>query len=487
MRALVPWGLVCAFCTPLLGQAVDRSTPARDYQALPPYGPRELVSGSSSYVRVGWKQAPSVDTTGEQDFSVVSAPAGWSIEFPDLSPYKGHSWYKGPEPGVVVRVTPPAGAASSTDAPMSEDLVIQMKRNGVTLVQTVKFRQVEAYPTAREFSPLPHNPRLFWDNLKAYENRFVQFGTKYGTEAYCQKAGTWEGGTWYYDGGRVFFQWADYSRDRSWYSQADHALDVYKKYASDAKGALPGWRIFTEGLKQDYLRNQREASRELVLALAERAAYHSPSTPFSSIWSAAYIREMSYAVDSFIDAQELGAPAHPRLKPYVDLLVGYVRVMCVERTEPYVQPFMLALCGEALIKYHEKVKDPRIPATLAAIANFCMTQAWVHKDLSWWYESFPAGKTPADAPKVHRGMPDLNLLLVPIFSWLHRHTGDRAYLDVCDHAFAGATSAAWLGDGKHFSQNYRWSLDYVIPRKAIQDRPRASSPTSRRRPRGPAG
>jgi hypothetical protein len=170
---------------------------------------------------------------------------------------------------------------------------------------------------------------------------------------------------------------------------------------------------------------------------------------------------------------DLGDPEHPRLKPYVDLLVGYVQVMCVDRSEPYVQPFMLALCAEALIKYHARIKDPRIPGTIAAIADFCMNEAWVQKDLSWWYESYPADKTPADAGKSRQGAPDLNLLILPLFSWLHRQTGDTAYLDVCDHAFAGGVARAALVDGKHFSQNYRWSLDYVIPRKSIPDRPGA--------------
>jgi len=445
---------------------------AADYEPLPPYGPTTVVPGFSTYVFVRWKQAPTVDPTTTQDYSIISAPAGWTISLPDLDKYKGTSWYRGSEPGVVLRISPPANLTVGSDDHGPREIVVQIKRNGVAVRQTVTVSLLAEYPTTRRFARLPQDPRLFWDILKKYQDNFVKYGTQYGASVYCQKAGTWEGGTWYYDGGRVFFQWADYSHDRSWYRQAGHALDVYRKYASDSKGAVPGWRVFTEGLKQDFLRNGREDSKDLVLAIAEKAAYHLTSTPFSALWNAGTIREVSYAVDSFLDAQELGAPEHPLLKAYVDLLIGYVQMMCVERTEPYVQPFMLALCSEALIKYYGKTQDRRIPGTIVAIANFCMNKAWVNRDQSWWYESYPFGKTPADAPSPQQGAADLNLLIIPLFSWLHRQTSDLAYLDVADHAFAGGVNRAWIGDGKHFSQNYRWSLTYVIPRKAIKDRPR---------------
>jgi hypothetical protein len=40
-------------------------------------------------------------------------------------------------------------------------------------------------------------------------------------------------------------------------------------------------------------------------------------------------------------------------------------------------------------------------------------------------------------------------------------TGAERHLDRGDAIFAGGVRGAWLYAGKAFSQNYRWSFDYV--------------------------
>jgi hypothetical protein len=40
-------------------------------------------------------------------------------------------------------------------------------------------------------------------------------------------------------------------------------------------------------------------------------------------------------------------------------------------------------------------------------------------------------------------------------------TGDPVYQERGDLIFEGGVEGAWLDQGKQFSQNYRWSFDFV--------------------------
>jgi hypothetical protein len=59
--------------------------------------------------------------------------------------------------------------------------------------------------------------------------------------------------------------------------------------------------------------------------------------------------------------------------------------------------------------------------------------------------------------------PALNLLIVPVYGWLWHETGERYYLEAGDRIFSDGVVFGWpeVWGGKQFSQNYRWSFDYV--------------------------
>ena len=69
--------------------------------------------------------------------------------------------------------------------------------------------------------------------------------------------------------------------------------------------------------------------------------------------------------------------------------------------------------------------------------------------------------------------PDLNLLIAPLFGWLYHQTGEAKYQQAGDAIFAGGITEDFDNDGfyeggsclgctgKFFSQNYRWSIDFV--------------------------
>jgi len=53
----------------------------------------------------------------------------------------------------------------------------------------------------------------------------------------------------------------------------------------------------------------------------------------------------------------------------------------------------------------------------------------------------------------------LNLLIVPLYGWLYKMTGDESYRHHGDDISAGGVEAAFLNDPTHFNQNYRWSFE----------------------------
>jgi hypothetical protein len=81
----------------------------------------------------------------------------------------------------------------------------------------------------------------------------------------------------------------------------------------------------------------------------------------------------------------------------------------------------------------------------------CWKRAWIEEHQAFFYR--------ADNPT--GAAPGLNLLVAPAFAWVYLQTGDITYRDRGDKVFAGGVRGAYLDGGKQFSQNYRWSFDYV--------------------------
>lgn len=276
----------------------------------------------------------------------------------------------------------------------------------------------------------------------------------------------------YYDAQRVFYQIAEYTRDPAWLTCAQRAGAVYRdQYVLPRKGAVPGYWNFTHGLAMDYLRTGDIRSKNAVILLAENAAFARDGTPLAWTAPETVSREVAYAIMSYLDAELLGAPRRTRLPQLVDQALGHIEQWFVTKTYTRIAPFMVGLTAEALILYHEKTRDPRIPPAIKTALDWLWANAWVSKDRAFWYESLD--KT--------RGASDLNLLIAPAYAWLYRHTGDPVYRDRGDQIFTGGVKGAWVGSGKQFNQNYRWSFAYVKWRSDTASRlpPGRARPSSR--------
>lgn len=278
----------------------------------------------------------------------------------------------------------------------------------------------------------------------------------------------------YYDAQRVFFQIADYTGDRSWERCAQRAEAVYRDaYVLPNRGALPGYWNFTHGLTMDYLRSHDVKSKDAVILLSQNAAYATDGTPLAWTHRASRSREVAYAIISYINAEKVGAAPRARLPQLVDQALGHIdqwfiskSFRCPSDCDPgaaagqyYIQPFMVGITAAALIMYHEKTLDPRIPPALRAALDWLWTNAWVAADESFWYDNWVARPTMRFPAKP--GAPDLNLLIAPAYAWLYRQTREARHRERADAIFGGGVRRAYLGTGKHFNQNYVWSFDYI--------------------------
>jgi hypothetical protein len=116
---------------------------------------------------------------------------------------------------------------------------------------------------------------------------------------------------------------------------------------------------------------------------------------------------------------------------------------------------MVALTCEALIRYYESsAADPEkkklILSRIKETAAYMFEEAWMPKAGAFYYES-----------TAKQAAADLNLLICPAYAWVWHRTGDKSFLDMGDKLFYGGVAGAWLDGGKQFSQNYRWSFDFV--------------------------
>ncbi len=295
--------------------------------------------------------------------------------------------------------------------------------------------------------------------LAQWESRMLSFG-----QARCNQL-TSGNLTWdqaldavYYDGQWVYFQIMDYigSNQPYWNNCAQTAETIYRdNYVFPANGVVQGFRNFTHGLIEDYLRTGDDLSRQAAIMCSTNGAYAGDQFPLSWTQHVDLSRETAYAVMSYLNAEKVGAQERTRLNQMVAQIYGHFDQWFVTKSAPYIRPFMVALSSHALIMYHDKTGDPNVVPTLTMAMDWIWDNMWLPSAESFKY---------TDRNLSHGGMepaPDLNLLIAPTYAWLYKQTGQARFLERGDQIFVGGVKNAWLGNGKQFNQNYRWSFDYV--------------------------
>jgi len=281
--------------------------------------------------------------------------------------------------------------------------------------------------------------------FKRWEGNMVKYGQKHFDE---RSGGFNERFVWYYDGQRVFYQIADYTKDKKWIEAAHNSREVYRKYVFNTNGRCDGWRIFPHGLAMDWRRNKNEKSKQAAIMLATKSVF----APIAGGKGEGLSRETAYIMNSYIAAKQLGEPLNPKVKQSITWALGHIDQWFIQSASDNWAPFMFGLNCEALINYYNNVEpDPRILPKIKMGLDECWKRAWVEKDQAFWYR----------ARNKSKGAADLSLLVAPAYAWVYLKTGETKYRDMGDKLFAGGVRGAWLDGGKCFSQNYRWSFDYV--------------------------
>jgi hypothetical protein len=313
--------------------------------------------------------------------------------------------------------------------------------------------------------------------IKTWETNARKYAPIYTEPGFLNQLGIAETNTWYYDGARALYDLADYFQEESFLALGHNVATFYRdKIVLPNQGAIPGRRNFTEGLRRHFHKTGDLQSKNAVDLLSTRAAYASPTAGLSYLIPYDVQREVAFALMAALDREMVGLSPHPRKEVYRDLLLGYLQNQVRTKIYPYLQPFMMALAGEALIRYDAVFPgDARILWALIDFAEFLTSgPAWCPLNQSWFYESFKEGTTPPD-PLLYpvKGAPDLNLLIAPVLGWIYQKTQEPAYLRRAREAFIGGVNGAWLGEGKQakqWVQNYRWSTRLVQLFKSLRTR-----------------
>ena len=285
----------------------------------------------------------------------------------------------------------------------------------------------------------------------------VQHGNQHCNENTINTQGIWEGGVWYYDGERVYYQIANYTGNTSWNACAGFVEAMYRdSYVLPNNGAVPGYRIFSHGLYQDYVRTGDASSKNAAILLSKNAASTPGKTPLAWIILHDSSREIAYNIEASLIAEQLGEPHNPYLDTYIEIALGHIDQWVISQDASYVRPFMVGLTAEALIQYYEtRSQDPRIPPVIKTAMDWLWDNTWVPSAQSFQYTDRPTDTGGTESA------PDLNLLIAPAYAWVYRQTGNATYIDRGDQIFAGGVQGSWLDGGKQYSQSYRWSFDYL--------------------------
>lgn len=262
----------------------------------------------------------------------------------------------------------------------------------------------------------------------------------------------------YYDFQRVAFQISDYTKDAYWDGCASLPRLHYRDgYVVANGGRIPGYWVFAKGLAEDYRRNRNTFSLAALRSLGNNAAYCNlqGSAP-AELPSSDLSRESAYCLLLFLEKRKLGDPAGNLIK-FRDYSRGHLDQWFVKHSAAHTKPFMVGLTAEALINYKERQnKSYPLIQILSKAGDELWSKFWDEKSQSFFYVDNPYPNDDGHIPA-----PDLNLLIAPMYGWLWKMTHNPKWRERGDKIFEGGVRGAWLGGGKQFNQNYRWSFDYI--------------------------
>lgn len=374
-----------------------------------------------------------LDDGSEECFSENSVPFAWG----------GNDSIRGEPVNVRLRTDP--------NTPPGNYTVTIQTRSG-SAQQTVSYTfAVEQRPVLSR-TPVVSTPPI--PGLAKWESTMVSLGKQWCNPTQVFSFGT-ESQVWYYDGARVYFQIADYTGDSSFLPCARNILSQYRDNVISRNGGLQGWRAFPHGLSMDYWRTAEPSSKTAVDLLHSGNPWVSRGGSLDPY----LMREASYALEIMVKYEQLTGQRDWHLTRTADYLLGDIDMLTESNIHGFQQSFFDGLLMEALIQYYELTEDPRVPPRIKQMLDWIWTTSW-NKD------THKLQYNPLDIPSAYDTV-SINLV-VPAFAWYWQLSGDNTYLSRGDEMFLHALDEDISYSGKIFSQNFRWSFDYVRWRRGAK-------------------
>ncbi|HEU0139874.1 MAG TPA: hypothetical protein VFQ79_09200 [Bryobacteraceae bacterium] len=383
---------------------------------------------------------------------VEQMPAGVAMSYAHLAPLHrcakdGRSFVYNVQPGSAFLVEVEAGAE-----PGRREAVIAMRLQPSAGggVATAPGEAVELRIPYRAVSlrgALPPLDITRWESLAVSLGRKWCDGRTYGFGN--------ESEVWYYDGARVYFQLADWTGDKSWEACAFAIAAQYRDNLLSRNGGIQGWRVFPHGLVMAYERSGDDSYRQAALLMARNSTFAARAGDPND----EYIRETAYMVQAWIAAERLGEPRRPELARAVDYLLGHFDRLFVTGSFRLHQTFFDGLAAEALIAWYEHSGDPRVVPAVRSMLDWLWEHGWDSEAGRMVYNPEPPGARCPNSCQSY-GRRWLNLIL-PAYGWYWAVTGDREYIRRGDELWGWALEDEISWSGKEYSQNYRWSFDYL--------------------------
>ena len=153
----------------------------------------------------------------------------------------------------------------------------------------------------------------------------------------------WEADVWYYDGGRTYFQIAQYSGDSHWQQCAFNIVDQYRDAIIQKGGWSWGWRVFPQGLAVNAWRTGDSKSVTAEELLATRSPYAGQAGGLD----VQLVRETAYILEAYVFAERLGAGGIPYL-PARPILRSLTWTCCFShKTKPSTKRLWMACWPKA--------------------------------------------------------------------------------------------------------------------------------------------
>jgi len=281
------------------------------------------------------------------------------------------------------------------------------------------------------------------DNAVNYGRQFCALLSDPACGPDCQVASI------YYDQEKVFRKIQSTWGGAEWTACALKAQEVYLNYIGGNALQVPGYRNFTEGLALG-------GDKATVYELSTKAAYARQESYGEDINNPDLSREISYAIVSYLDAENAGYPLNPLYDSRISAAFTHFNRWFVVGDVPYVRPFMVALSARALIRANAAHPDLRTVPVLRSAADWLWNRTWIQQSRAFAYTDrvhSSGGTEPA---------PDLNLLIAPLYYWLYSKTGEVVWRDRGDAIFEGGVNQAFFASGKQFNQNYFWMFEGIM-------------------------